>query len=929
MADASTTPAPRPEPAAAAVTLQPGEKVDHYVVIDRIGHGGQAVVFQAHDPLLDRFVAIKQVVLSDRPDADDARLQAREQAQLHKRVADTDPRHLVQLIDVLDTPRGLMIITEFVEGESLEQRLADRRTPLPLQDALGYMAGIAMGLRAMHKRQVLHRDLKPSNILLGKDGSLKLTDFGLAATLADQEELSIGTVRYMSPELLQKQPADQRADLYALGMVAYEMLAGREGFEKAFKSILRDQRHQDMRWLKWHTNPRTRATPIEELNSDVPEDLAALVHGLLEKDPDARPRTAGDVVRSIRRHVTGEPATAESGGGAAPAAGAAAGVGAGGAAPATDTAPLPRPSRALMWALVTTMLVWVTAGTALAVHLATQKEDPAAIQAAKELELKRQRYNAAKAFFVEGMSLLDQAENDLTSQSVDRRLEGKNKLTRGQQSLANAVIAFTEELDDWPEGSPSHQKLRAGIARAEAEQLMLERDWGPAIAQYRALMALPDDARAEYDEGVGDKVDYAEMVQNFETARSEIATMISRERWNDARIEIGWWKQHALRPEESRELNALEYRIEQLIAGDNVRGAEQYARKLAETDPQKAIAWIEDTGLEYFPDSPVMTGLLRQLKDSQAFRTAEAKAVSAERAAVNRESVADAIRAWQDFKSSTRDQQVWDRADAAIARLRVKEAWFTAQDLMADGRGSQARRYLEQVIQLDPESKLAKQAQAAIDGMAQAEKIARLKRAGQNAYAAGNWDDAITQFAAAIEAGGDAEEIGQQVKLARLNILSDEVDAAIEAGDYGTAQQKIDQARGLGIGDDDRVARKAERLDALLEISGTIKRGDDFVEQRQWRSAKLQYRAALELLKEEADKGRLTDAEVTRLRDQAELRQDTTEFEQIIDRVRGYIQANDFTTAKAMLGTVDKLGRELGRTDEVEALRKRIDSQLP
>ncbi len=292
-----------------AFTLAVGDKLDKFEIVQQIGAGGMSIVWKAYDRLLDRFVAIKQLA----PDgggrfSDDVREQFQREAQLQKRVA-SGHQHLVQIIDVVDDERGLFIIMEFVEGASLEQLLAQRKTALDQRQALGIIAATAIALETIHKHNVIHRDLKPSNILLTQDGGLKVCDFGLAAILAEQDAMAAGTVRYMAPEMFTQSEVDGRADIYALGMVAYEMFAGRERFEQAFRLVLRDQRNQAMRWMKWHTNPRAAAQPLNQLSDDIPEPVSDLVARMMDKDRDRRVSSASELLEAIRRVFTGEAAT--------------------------------------------------------------------------------------------------------------------------------------------------------------------------------------------------------------------------------------------------------------------------------------------------------------------------------------------------------------------------------------------------------------------------------------------------------------------------------------------------------------------------------------------------------------------------------------------------------------------------------------------
>ncbi len=282
------------------LTLAPGDRVQHYTVVELIGAGGTSAVFKAHDALLNRHVAIKQILLAPGEEADTYRARALAEAGIHKRAGAVDPSMLVQLMDVVSDPRGVLLITEYVDGPSLEQIFAANPAPMEERQALGILAGAAKGLSSLHGAGILHRDMKPANVLMPRAGGLRLADFGLSVSASSSQLMDQGTVRYLAPEVLQGQPASPASDLYALGMIAYEMLAGRGQYEEVFKAILRDQRNQSMRWVKWHTNPKIKPTPLGQLNPTLSPALLELVERLMDKDPLRRIGSAGDLLNAIR-----------------------------------------------------------------------------------------------------------------------------------------------------------------------------------------------------------------------------------------------------------------------------------------------------------------------------------------------------------------------------------------------------------------------------------------------------------------------------------------------------------------------------------------------------------------------------------------------------------------------------------------------------
>ena len=202
----------------------PGERLGRYEIREKIGQGGAAWVFRAHDPELDRDIAIKVL----RPFEDDESTfpsRFRHEAQ-----ATANLRH-PSILRVYDfgEERGLAYIaSEYVTGGTLSQRTG---SPLDVSVVLGYATPLADALDYAHERGVVHRDIKPSNVLLDSDGSPILADFGIARVLESGPRLTrtktvVGTPEYMSPEQVLGKPVDHRSDLYSLGVVLYELLLG-------------------------------------------------------------------------------------------------------------------------------------------------------------------------------------------------------------------------------------------------------------------------------------------------------------------------------------------------------------------------------------------------------------------------------------------------------------------------------------------------------------------------------------------------------------------------------------------------------------------------------------------------------------------------------------------------------------------------------
>ena len=259
-----------------------GGVVAHFRVIEPIASGGMGVVYRAEDTRLGRTVALKLPLRHCLTDAAARRRFLRE----GRAAGALDHQNVCAVLEVGDTDDGhLYIAMALCAGETLKARLT-RESALPAALAVDVARAIARGLGAAHEAGVVHRDVKPGNVMLLPDGGVKVLDFGLA--LVRDLELSAsrtitGTVAYMAPEQIRGEPVDARADLWALGVVLYEMLAGRRPFVGEHDAAIT--------YAIVHEEP----PPLAVIREDVPPALADVVHSLLAKDPARRPATAGDV----------------------------------------------------------------------------------------------------------------------------------------------------------------------------------------------------------------------------------------------------------------------------------------------------------------------------------------------------------------------------------------------------------------------------------------------------------------------------------------------------------------------------------------------------------------------------------------------------------------------------------------------------------
>lgn len=267
--------------------LPAGARLGPYALIAPIGSGGMGQVYRARDTRLGRDVAVK-VLPREYADNPDRRRRFEQEARA---TAVVEHPNVLAIHDAGTENGTPYLVFELLEGETLRQRIS--RGALPLRQAVELAAQIARGLAAAHSRGITHRDLKPDNVFVLAGDRVKLLDFGLAKAMHPDDRVPgaastapgvvMGTVGYMSPEQVRGEPPDHRTDLFALGVVMYEMLSGRRAFEggaavQVMSAILTDE-------------PR----PIALVAPATPPMLDRIVHRCLAKHPGDRYQSAGDL----------------------------------------------------------------------------------------------------------------------------------------------------------------------------------------------------------------------------------------------------------------------------------------------------------------------------------------------------------------------------------------------------------------------------------------------------------------------------------------------------------------------------------------------------------------------------------------------------------------------------------------------------------
>ncbi len=261
------------------------KKLGKYEVLGELGHGAMGVVYRARDPMINRLVALKTITIGV---ADDPALLQRFYREAQSAGGLQHP-NIVTIYDMGEAGNLPYIAMELVEGENLEQVIA-RRAPLPLTLKLVYAMQACRAFDYAHKRGIVHRDIKPGNIMLGKDGTVKVVDFGIARVLEasrTQTGMLIGTFAYMSPEQYHGEHADERSDIWSFGVLLYELLSYERPFKGPTPASL-------MRGICEH-DPK----PLRQCVAECPAELENILSRILQKSPSERYQSMEDLLLDL------------------------------------------------------------------------------------------------------------------------------------------------------------------------------------------------------------------------------------------------------------------------------------------------------------------------------------------------------------------------------------------------------------------------------------------------------------------------------------------------------------------------------------------------------------------------------------------------------------------------------------------------------
>ena len=266
-------------------------RLGHYDIVAELGRGGMGVVYKGYEASLNRYVAIK--VLADSLAHDEA-IKERFLREARSMAALNDP-HIIQIYFIGEDEGQTYFVMEFVEGESLGSMLK-RDHRLTVEQAAKVIQQTAQGLATAHDRGVVHRDIKPGNLMISSRGAVKIADFGIALSNQDiSKKLTstgefVGTPGYLSPEVCLGKPVDQRSDIFSLGIVLFEMLAGRMPFtdESPLGLMLEVV--------------RAEIPDVRELNNEVDEKISWILSKMIAKEPDDRYQSCHELAADLAEH---------------------------------------------------------------------------------------------------------------------------------------------------------------------------------------------------------------------------------------------------------------------------------------------------------------------------------------------------------------------------------------------------------------------------------------------------------------------------------------------------------------------------------------------------------------------------------------------------------------------------------------------------
>lgn len=836
------------------VGIPAGSKIGKYEVIERRAIGGQAVIYKGRDELLDRFVAIKQISTHL---AEDPKFleRFRREAQILAKLSATQPA-VVTIHEMIQDERGLFIVMQWVEGPSLEQILAEHPEPMETKAALQLIWRLAAAMYDVHAAGIIHRDVKPANIIVCQGLHPKIADFGVAATSSGQSSMVLGTTKYMAPELFEGSAVDARADMYSMGMMAYEMLAGREKFNEVFADIVRDPHSASLRWMKWHGDNDQTAPPLAEVNPAVPENLSDIVEKMMAKDPDQRFASMEELGRAIKTTFSPKRGGAAK---AAPAAGAStrshrrrsSGPGAaeqeklgpGDAADQleleadeTPTAEIPARKMSLKSKIIAAVVVFllVLGGAVAAVVYVQQQRAKKGADAktllAEAQNLYRQADSAAE------YAAASEAFMKVPDAYPQSRLAPRARVLAAMAE-ARGILEQAGDLENW--------QRQATDAQQRAEEILgsgkiTDRDW-----------------LDEMDRRIEDFEATIHATTVFLQAVDVAETRLADEEFAKAADAL------TRGPISSVKLNASQkLRVQHLLAEiDRQEFLAAYRQRLREADVLAEQA--RDTGeIERFDQAAAAyrraekflagSGQKVAPETRQQFRQdidTKTKALALQRAFQEAYQAGEAALAAGDKNEAVaqfrKAMGFGDTGDLQqrIDRLRAEILYEQGMTLLAEGKYEQARAKLDEGLKIRPDHSAIKQA---IEQIETGSRRRLLVAEGEEAFAANQWEKARQRFQAANAIEAD-EALQAKIRECEYQLHLAEAERLQEAGEYDAAAAAYEKARSVKPAAGAMIDTRLSAMAQQQQYEKWMAAGKAAVATKKWKEAQDAYERAKEI----------------------------------------------------------------------------------
>ncbi|MCL2701715.1 MAG: protein kinase [Phycisphaerae bacterium] len=804
------------------VGLPAGSKVGKYEIIQRLAIGGQGIVYKARDPMLDRFVAIKQMAahLAADPTFEE---RFKREAQILAKLG-SEQSAVVTVLDTIQDERGLFMVMEFVAGHTLEDSLHDNPGPVETKAVLAILWRLAAGLYTVHQAGVIHRDIKPGNIIIGPSLRCKIMDFGVAATSDAQTSMVLGTTKYMAPELYESKRVDARADMYSLGFITYEMLLGREKFNELFADIVRDKHSEHLRWMKWHGNESQTATPLHELRPELPRAISDIVMKMMAKNPEARYASMEELGKEIKTGFAPRAAASGSGKRKSSRRRSKSAVA---AAASVDllldnpplTAPLPKKTLSLRTKLLAAGAAAVCLVSLLAVAMVMGRQG--------DEDARRQTqatYDDAERLYKEQ----NFAEAALKFEEVAPKLPREDGYRAGMKkrlALAQAAVLLAEATTNPAEQAGHWKAAEEERKRAENALPDAQREW-PRQAWVSDIDKEIRDLNSSYSK----RLHFQKMVDK---ARGELAG----KRFEDALktlagADTAIASRRELRQAMIREIGEAwfedEY-AEYMGLAETARAGGEYERARDEMGKTERLLAGDRKSAVAAGRHKAMTDQVDQFKKAlnadRDFRQHLDKAAAALAGRRKDEALASLQAADKMKPDAERGRQ--------IKELRAEIEYDKGMALRAAGRTAEAKEAFEDSLAIHP----TKAAQDALDGIDSADKLSQLLREAKDAFDDEEYAEALAKNEAALKVvqAGDAKQaadIRANIAECRYFLKLASAKTLIEQRKYAEAEKELADAFRLQADHpeaDDLLAWMTQRRDyeeAVAAAQGFLTRKD-------------------------------------------------------------------------------------------------------